>query len=169
MITRYGMEGTPVYFVGEPGTLRIDLKPDNTVEQILKKCQAGQENLSPIRRAKKQLGLAPAAMALLFHYAPKAGLEDMRSLATVIKDLPIAFKKPRPLAEAISSAGGLALGELADQLMLKKFPGVFAAGEMLDWDAPTGGFLIQACVSQGHLAGQGIVRFLRENQDLPRP
>lgn len=160
MITDYGMEGTPVYSVGEKGTVHLDLKPDLTVEQILARCRAVQENLAPLRRVRKQMKLGPAALALLFHFTPPEKLRDLEALARHIKHLPLDFLGPQPLEEAISSAGGIALDEVDSQFMLKKIPGAFAAGEMLDWDAPTGGFLIQACVSQGFAAGHGILQYL---------
>lgn len=163
VITKYGMEGTPVYAVGVAGPATLDLKPDLSVEQILDKCRAVKENLSPIRRVKKQLKLGPAALALLFHFTPEPALKDLERLARHIKEFPLEFLNAQPLAEAISSAGGLHLAELDEKLMLRKFPGIFVAGEMLDWDAPTGGFLIQACASQGYRAGHGILRFLEKN------
>jgi uncharacterized flavoprotein (TIGR03862 family) len=162
IITDYGIEGTPVYFVGEVGELTLDLKPDMTYEKILEKCFAVKENLSPMRRVKKQLNLCDASLALLFHEAPKSALKDLKLLVKTIKNFKIKFHAPQPIEEAISSAGGLNLKELNQDLMLNRFPGVFAAGEMLDWDAPTGGFLIQGCVSQGFTAGKGIVRYLNE-------
>ncbi len=161
VITKYGLEGTPVYFVGEPGTLKIDLKPDLNREQILIKCQGIKENLSPLRRVKRQLSLCPASLALLFHHTPKAVLLDLKLLASFIKSFPITFRSSQSIDEAISSAGGLHLSELNENFMLKKYPGVFAAGEMLNWDAPTGGFLIQGCVSQGFCAGQGVISYFK--------
>jgi uncharacterized flavoprotein (TIGR03862 family) len=160
VITDYGMEGTPVYFVGTPGQAYLDLKPDLSLEMILKKCRATRENLSPIRRVKKQLNLGPGAFALLFHHSSKTDLEKMESLASRIKNFPVEFRAAQPLAESISSSGGLSLGELdLKTMMISQYPGVFAAGEMLDWDAPTGGFLIQGCVSQGFRAGKAILDF----------
>ena len=150
VITRYGIEGTPVYFAGILGTVRIDLKPDLSVKQILEKLEGVRENLSPIRRAKKTLKLCPAALALLFHMAPEK--LDLTQFAALIKNFPLTLKARQPLTEAISSSGGLDFQDLG--------PGVFAAGEMLNWDAPTGGFWIQGCVSQGYAAGQGIVKYL---------
>ena len=160
VVTNYGLEGTPVYFLGEPGVLKIDLKPDLSVDQILKKCLAVKENFSPFRRVKKQLKLSPAALALLFHFTPPHVLQDSKKLAEFLKQFPLVLTQPQSLDESISSAGGLHLNELNADFMLKKYPGVFAAGEMLNWDAPTGGFLIQACVSQGYAAGKGICKFL---------
>ena len=161
IVTHYGLEGTPVYSMGQPGPVKLDLKPDLSVEQILVKCRAIKENLSPMRRIKKQLSLCPAALGLLFHFTPKDVASDINRLASHLKSFPLQFLQSQPLDEAISSAGGLHLNELTDDLMLIQYPGVFAAGEMLNWDAPTGGFLIQGCVSQGYRAGQGILRFLR--------
>ena len=165
MITKYGMEGTPVYFVGQRGKVTIDLKPDLSVVQIMEKLRGVKENLSPIRRVKKQLNLCPASFALLFHCTPAEILApaNLGRLAEHIKALPLLLGEPQPLTESISSAGGLRLDEIDENFMLKNFPGVFVAGEMLDWDVPTGGFLIQGCVSQGYSAGQGILRYLRNS------
>jgi uncharacterized flavoprotein (TIGR03862 family) len=156
VITRYGIEGTPVYFAGETGQVTLDLKPDLSEEQLLRKLELVKENLSPLRRAKRHLNLGEGALALLFHLG--AG-SDLKALAARIKKFPLELRAPQPLNEAISSSGGLSWSELDPTLMLKKFPGVFAAGEMIDWDAPTGGFLIQACVSQGHWAGQAMADY----------
>jgi len=160
VITRYGIEGTPVYMVGEVGTARIDLKPDMSVEQILGRCRSAKENLAPIRRVGKLLNLCRASHALLYHTAPSAARNNMETLVSYLKNLPLELTGTQPLPEAISSAGGIALTEISDNFMLKKLPGVFAAGEMLSWDAPTGGFLIQACVSQGFVAGHGVLERL---------
>lgn len=169
MITHYGIEGTPVYFVGQTGRVTVDLRPDLDARQILRKLQAVKENLSPIRRVKKQLALCPAAFALVFHLTPPETLRDatLQPLVERIKAFPLELLGPQPLAEAISSAGGLSLSELDETLMFRRFPGVFAAGEMLDWDAPTGGFLIQACVAQGAWVGESVVKYLSEKMTTP--
>lgn len=170
LVTKYGIEGTPVYFVGTTGPCTVDLKPDLTVKEIHERLDRVRENMTPLRRAQKTLALSPTAQALLFHQAPATALNSNESLARAIKALPLALRSPRPLTEAISSRGGIALGEVDEDLMLKKLPGVFVAGEMLDWHAPTGGFLIQACVSQGYAAALGVVRYLGKpavSQTLP--
>ncbi|MBC7385111.1 MAG: TIGR03862 family flavoprotein [Cryobacterium sp.] len=149
VITEYGLEGTPVYFYGETGQCFIDLKPDLTLDQVTDKLKQVRENLSPIRRAKQKLALSEAALALLFHHLPNEDRADLDRFARAVKRFPITLGSPRPLSEAISSSGGVALSELTPDLELKKFPGVYCGGEMLDWHAPTGGFLIQACVSMG--------------------
>ncbi|OFZ02384.1 MAG: hypothetical protein A2X97_12595 [Bdellovibrionales bacterium GWA1_52_35] len=162
MITHYGIEGTPVYHVGQLGEVYVDLKPGLSLAEIQKKLRSIKENLAPIRKIKKQLSLCPAALALLFHGTPRELLQDSEALIRRVKRFPLVLKHTRPLEEAISSAGGLEFRELTPELMLLKFPGIFTAGEMLDWDAPTGGFLIQGCASEGFLAGKSIVEYLKK-------
>lgn len=161
MITEFGIEGSPVYAVGEVGVAYLDLKPDLTEKAIVQRLASAGENLSPLRRAGRFLKLDPVRKALLFHHAPAGGLTTIASLAQTLKKFPLELTASRPLSEAISSRGGIALSEIDDKFMLKKTPGVFVAGEMLDWHAPTGGFLIQASVSQGVFAAEGVLRFLR--------
>ena len=154
VITAYGLEGTPVYAVGEVETVHIDLKPDLKLEQVVTRLRAPRENLSPMRRAKRTLKLGEGGLALLYHLAPPPAHTDIDALAAYVKALPVTLQARQPLEEAISSAGGLSWDELDDTLMLKRAPGIFAAGEMIDWDAPTGGFLVQGCVSSGWVAGR---------------
>lgn len=158
MVTSYGLEGTPVYQVGEVGEVFLDLKPDLTYIQALARLAKSQENLAPIRRIKKLLKLSPAAFALLYHCTPPEIRGDLESLVKQVKKFPLKFISKRPISEAISSAGGVSFDEVDEDLMLRKYPGIYLAGEMLNWDAPTGGFLIQACVSQGHYVGTVIAR-----------
>ncbi len=160
VITQYGVEGTPIYALGEVGEVWIDLKPGLTETSILGKLNASKENLSPLRRVKKYLNLSPAALALLFHCTPPKVLNDLEVLVERIKRFPLILRERQSLDEAISSSGGVAWSELNSSLMLRQFPGIFVAGEMLDWHAPTGGFLIQGCVSQGYYAGTGILKYL---------
>lgn len=156
VITEYGLEGTPIYFSGISGVVHLDLKPDLTVEQIMDRLQKTRENLSPMRRAQKFLQLSPGSKALLFHMTDPETARDLFALARIIKHFPIQLEQPRPLLESISSSGGLRWENLDANLMLKGYPQVYCAGEMLDWDAPTGGFLIQACISQGHWISQHL-------------
>jgi uncharacterized flavoprotein (TIGR03862 family) len=160
VVTSYGLEGTPVYFVGQVGDATLDLKPDLSYEQVVARLEKVTENLAPLRRAKKALNLSPAALALLYHYAKASEVRLPKALAALVKAMPLRFERSRPIDEAISTAGGLGMGELNDDLMIEACPGVFAAGEMLDWDAPTGGFLLQACAAQGFRAGHGVARWL---------
>ena len=165
VVTRYGLEGTPVYFLGDAGRAVLDLKPGLSESEILERLKAIRENLSPIRRVKKGLGLPEASLALLFHHTDEATRGDLSRLVKAIKNFTLELLKPRPLIEAISSSGGVDLGEVylepGRELELKKIPGVFVGGEMLSWTAPTGGFLIQGAVTQGAVAGQSMIRFLR--------
>jgi uncharacterized flavoprotein (TIGR03862 family) len=166
VITRYGIEGTPAYFVGTVGEARLNLRPGISPEDYLKQLSRPlRENLSPLRRLKKLGGLSEAALALVFHLIPENQRRevhgDLRRLAAVVQDFPLVLQAPRPLEEAISSSGGLDWSELDEQLMLRKFPGFFAAGEMIDWDAPTGGFLIQASVALGIAAGKSAAAWAK--------
>jgi len=94
---------------------------------------------------------------------PKADLGDASRLATALKALPITLTATRPLDEAISSAGGVQFEAMNAHLMLQAVPGVFCAGEMLDWEAPTGGYLLTACLASGAHAAQGVLQFLQAN------
>ena len=166
VVTNYGLEGTPIYAIGKSGKIFLDLKPDFTVSEIASKLGSKtKENLSPLRRIKKHLKLCEASNALLFHFTTTEQRSDLLQMTKLIKHFPIVLKGPRPLDEAISSSGGLSWNELNENFMLKKYPGVFAAGEMLDWDAPTGGFLIQGSVSQGYAAGLGMLEYIQRPAD----
>ena len=112
--------------------------------------------------AKKHLALSPAALALLYHHGSPEALREISSFVRELKNFPLDLQASQPLTEAISSAGGVDFCEVNSNLMLHQYPGCFLAGEMLNWDAPTGGFLIQACVSQGHWAGNSIIQYLKE-------
>ena len=160
VITQYGIEGTPVYFCGIPGPATLDLKPDLTHSQILEKLSRSKENLSPMRRVKKFLSLSEASESLLFHHSPPEVKASLPALINYLKQFPLNLKSARPLKEAISSKGGLALSELTNDFQLKAFPRIYCGGEMLNWDAPTGGFLIQASVSQGAIIGRILAQSL---------
>ncbi len=164
MITSYGLEGTPIYTLGEIGEIILDLKPDQSPEQITSRLAASRENLSPIRRVQKLLNLSPGANALLFHETPEEVRRDLAALISRIKRFPLTLLGPQPLDESISARGGVLWSELTADFMFQRLPGVFAAGEMLNWDAPTGGFLIQGCVTQGFCAAEGAGNFLARLQ-----
>lgn len=157
IVTRYGIEGTPVYFVGTPGDAILDLKPDlSSNEWFAQLSRPLRENLSPLRRLKKLGSLSEAALALVYHLTPEKERTqihgDLEKLAHYTKNFPLTLLCPRPLEEAISSSGGLDWKELDENLMIHHAPGIFACGEMIHWDAPTGGFLIQASVALGYHA-----------------
>lgn len=161
ILTRYGLEGGPLYALGstlrvmDSPAISIDLKPAHTVEQLVAKMESVRRNFASEARQRWKLG--DAAHALL------AGREwnDATALSREAKNCVIPLKGPRPLAEAISSAGGLRWEEIDDHLMAKKIPGLFFAGEMIDWEAPTGGFLIQGCYSTATLAARSAEAFVR--------
>lgn len=167
LITSYGLEGGCIYQLGQ--TLRsmaapqiqIDLKPTFSVEELAAKVNRHGENL--LKHAIRQWKLSPAAAALLAAATPSTGWRDAPDLAATAKRLSIPLHRARPLAEAISSAGGVCWTEVDYQLMLKKLPGIFVAGEMLDWEAPTGGYLIQGCLSTGTRAGTGALDWLESS------
>ena len=155
VVTRYGLEGTPMYFVGTPGEATLALKPELSLDEWMALLRRpARENLSPMRKLKKVGGLSDAALALIYHLTPAPVRENLTSLGLRVHRFPIRLGSPRPLEEAISSAGGVRWDELDEGLMLRKLPGVYCAGEMIDWDAPTGGFLIQASVALGAKAGR---------------
>jgi uncharacterized flavoprotein (TIGR03862 family) len=167
MVTAYGLEGGALYQLGaalrgmaEP-VIHIDFKPTFSAEELARKLTSA--------RLPEAWKLSPAAHAILMHGSPSgcfdAGakacgkMPQPRSLAARAKACPVAFSGPRPIAEAISSAGGVRWDELDAKLMLKKLPAVFVAGEMIDWEAPTGGYLMQGCFATGTLAGKQAARF----------
>jgi len=161
LITKYGLEGGAIYQLGR--TLRgmatpeivIDLKPAFSIEQLLSKIRhAKGAQLLP--HAEQAWRLSRVARALLGLRAPWNSAEELAALA---KAFPLALRGPRPMAEAISSAGGVSWDELDEDLMLKRWPGIFCAGEMIDWDAPTGGYLLQGCFSTASRAAGGAIRF----------
>lgn len=153
LLTRYGLEGGAIYALGAElramavPAITIDFKPTFSEEQLIAKLAAG--NL--LAAAQRSWKLASVAVAMLATREWSSAAE----LAHAVKNRPVVFNGPRPIAEAISSAGGVRWSELDDALMLRKFPGVFVSGEMIDWDAPTGGYLMQACLATGRLAGRG--------------
>ena len=170
VVTATGLEGSLVYAAS--ATLRdtiaargevaiaLNLKPDRTVAQLheaLARPRGGKTLGSVL---KGRLGLTPLAVALLHETLPPEALRDPLRLAQALHALPLTLVAPRPLDEAISTAGGVALEGLTDDLMLRDHPGVFCAGEMLDWEAPTGGYLLTACLASGRVAGDGVRRWL---------
>jgi uncharacterized flavoprotein (TIGR03862 family) len=154
LITSYGIEGGAIYQLGrelrkEP-ILQIDLKPTFSSAELLRKLGPGSEAVRR-RNVVKHWKLGAVAAALVAHYVKAESVEE---LSERVKAVRLELKGPRPIEEAISSAGGVAWNELDECLMLRKFPGIFCAGEMIDWEAPTGGYLIQGCLATGNRAGE---------------
>jgi uncharacterized flavoprotein (TIGR03862 family) len=172
MIAAYGLEGGAVYALSGPlrdaiaqdgsAMLQIDLRPDVSAETLATKLAAERGKTSVSNFLRKAAGLTPAAIALLREAGPFP--TESAAIAERIKHLPLRLDRPRPIARAISSAGGIAFSEVDQGLMLKRMPGVFAAGEMLDWEAPTGGYLLQACFSTGFVAGEAAAKWIARNR-----
>jgi uncharacterized flavoprotein (TIGR03862 family) len=162
VVTRTGIEGGPVYALSAPlrdagpgAVLTVDLVPDRTVDELAERLAARPKDSTAQRL--RRAGVAPVAAGLLREATGNRLPED---LAPLIKAVPVRVEGPRPLDKAISTAGGIALDELDDGFMLTKRPGTFACGEMLDWEAPTGGYLLQATFSTAVAAARGALRRL---------
>ena len=156
MVTRYGFEGSPIYHLGrelrlmDSPTLEIDFKPMFTEEHMIGKMESARRNF--YKEAQQRWKLSEAACAILKQIYGE--LDSIPDLAQAAKNCRIPLTNSRPIEEAISSAGGVAWSALDESLMLKQLPGIYCAGEMIDWEAPTGGFLIQGCFATGTVAGQ---------------
>ncbi|MEO5811749.1 MAG: TIGR03862 family flavoprotein [Rhodanobacter sp.] len=168
VITAYGIEGSLVYAIGaelreqlvEHGaaSLHVDLVPGYT-EAVLAARLAGRGKHSMGNWLRRRAHLDALKVALVFELIDKAVLTDPVALAAQLKALPLRLLAPRSLAETISTAGGVRLEALNAELMLTTRPGVFVAGEMLDWEAPTGGYLLTGCFASGRIAGAGAARW----------
>lgn len=175
--TDTGVEGSLIYAASAllrdaisrhgQATFYLDLCPDRTPEQVLREVKHPRGARSLSSHLKSRLKIDGIKLALLHELLSKDDMQNTDRLAKAIKALPVNLKQPRPLDEAISTAGGVAFSEVTDQLMLNKpingQSGVFIAGEMLDWEAPTGGYLLTACMSTGVMAGRGAAQFLTTN------
>jgi predicted flavoprotein YhiN len=139
--------------------LYLDLKPTFSSEDLESKINSLTSNY--LDHAVQVWRLAPSAATLLRSASNRLEVRDPLSLARLAKNLPIPVIGPRPIEEAISSAGGVSFDELDESLMVKRYPGLFLAGEMIDWEAPTGGYLLQGCLSTGTRAAQGALSYLK--------
>jgi uncharacterized flavoprotein (TIGR03862 family) len=176
VVTATGIEGNLVYAASAllrdeierhgHATLHLDLKPDFTAERVLKEVKHPRGSRSLSSHLKSRLNLTALHLALLHEVLSKEDMNESEQLAAAIKHLPITLTATRPIDEAISSAGGVRLEGLTDTLMSTALAGVFVAGEMLDWEAPTGGYLLTACLASGRLAGLGALNFLPSHDEL---
>lgn len=176
IITAHGVEGGLIYALAAPlrdaierdggATLWLDLLPERSVEQVTAEIAHARGRRSLSSHLASRLGLKGVKAALLHERTGAdvfaAATTDPLRLANAIKALPIPLRATRPLDEAISSAGGVLFEAMDDKLMLQTLPGVFCAGEMLDWEAPTGGYLLTACFASGRAAGMSAANWLRE-------
>ena len=140
--------------------LHLDLAPGRELERLRGDLAKARHGRSLSEHLRRHAGIDGVKAALVYETLDKQPLHDVACIAQAIKRLPLALKRPRPIAEAISSAGGVRLEAMDDALMLAAMPGIFCAGEMLDWEAPTGGYLLTACFASGRRAGLGAVRGL---------
>lgn len=160
VITRFGLEGGAIYFhspcirkqLNENGSaeIKIDLRPDLSSDAVLKKLEQASPRQSRTEVLKKELGFDALRIALLKSVLTKDEFIQNGKMAAAIKAVPVQINALGPMEDAISVSGGIALEEIDNEFQLKKMPGTFVAGEMLDWDAPTGGYLLQACFSMGY-------------------
>jgi uncharacterized flavoprotein (TIGR03862 family) len=172
IITATGVEGGLIYALSAAlrdcievtgsATVNLDLAPGRSLQRLTDDLAhpRGRDSLS--NHLRRRAGIDGVKAALLHECASADDLADPQRLAVVIKSLPLRLIAPRPLDEAISSAGGVDFAALDGNLMLRALPGIFCAGEMLDWEAPTGGYLLTACLASGHAAARGVLRWLAE-------
>jgi len=166
MISMHGVEGSLIYAFSQrlreylnihgSATFTLDLAPGRDAEKVLAEISKPRGSRSISSHLQSRLGIAGVKMALLREVLSKEQFADMATLAATIKSLPITVRATRPIAEAISTAGGVRFSSLDQNLMLTAIPGVFVAGEMIDWEAPTGGYLLTACFATGLCAGLGV-------------
>ncbi len=179
VLSDYGVEGSLIYALNAAiraqlkiqgyAEVMLDLLPGRDQARLSRELQAGRGARSLTSFLKTRLGLPAQVIALLHEVYTPAQLQDPACLLAALKGLPLRLVASRPIDEAISSAGGLCFSELDQNFMLKRIPGVFCAGEMLDWDAPTGGYLLSACFATGRQAGRGVLNWLNPPSQSDRP
>ena len=170
VVTATGVEGSLIYALSAAireqinragqAVIHLDLLPNRSREQVAAALNRPRGSRSMAKHLAGQLGIDGVRAGLLRELTGADTFQDMDRLAAAIKALPLTLLRPRPLDEAISSAGGVPFAALDGNLMLQTLPGVFCAGEMLDWEAPTGGYLLTACFASGRAAGLGALRWL---------
>ncbi|MBH0188955.1 MAG: TIGR03862 family flavoprotein [Nitrospira sp.] len=179
VITESGLEGGVIYSVSAGlrdviaakgvATLRLDLAPDREVQRLIKDLSQPRGKRTMAAQLERRASVAGVKAGLLREVLSKEEFADPVRLAAAIKSLPVRLVATRPIAEAISTAGGVKFEGLDEQLMFRRLPGVFGAGEMLDWEAPTGGYLLTACLATGHMAGAGALKWLTDRRDRSSP
>lgn len=172
--TATGVEGSLVYAASSllrdeiaargEALVHLDLLPDWTPERVLAAVAHPRGSRSLGSHLKSRLNIDAIRSALLHEVLDKAALQDAARVAAALKALPLRLLRPRPIAEAISTAGGVRFDSLNGHLMLREAPGVFCAGEMLDWEAPTGGYLLNASMASGLVAAEGVIGWLQQQR-----
>jgi len=170
VVTANGVEGSLIYALSAslrdaiaargPVEIRLDLVPGRDAERLARDLAQPRNGRSFSEHLRRRAGIDGVKAGLLHEVLPKQDREDAARVASMLKSLPLRLLRPRPLDEAISSAGGVRFEALDEHLMLKAMPGTFVAGEMIDWEAPTGGYLLTACFASGRIAGEGAARWL---------
>ena len=170
IVTNEGVEGGLIYAASAllrdeielrgSATLTLDLVPDRSYEWLVERLSKPRGSRTMASHLEKTVGIKGVKAGLLREFVPKDDFVHVERLAYFIKNLSVLLVATRPLEEAISSAGGITFESLDEQLMLRSMPGVFCAGEMLDWEAPTGGYLLTACFASGYTAGVGVLKWL---------
>lgn len=169
MVTQNGLEGGAIYALSRRlrhevqsglSTLLVDLRPDMDVTALTARIEAASPKLSFSNLMRKAAGLSPVATGLLREAMGQERPENAATLAHLIKTVPVAITGLAGISRAISSAGGIVWDDVGEDYALRPLPGTFACGEMLDWDAPTGGYLLQACFATGRAAAEGVLAHL---------
>ena len=170
MVTQTGLEGGPVYALGSAirekldherrCVIAVDLRPDVSLDRLTERLMQRRPKASAADWLRRSAGLEPVAISLLRESQGGPLPSDPATVATLIKAVPVVVTGTQPIARAISTAGGIAWSEVDENLMLRQLPGTFVAGEMLDWEAPTGGYLLQASFSMGVVAAKGALAWL---------
>ncbi len=170
IVTQAGVEGSLIYAASAllrdeieargKAVMMLDLTPDRSHEWLVERLSRSRGSRSMASHLEKTVNIKGVKAGLLHEFVSKEDFSHLQPLAHFIKNLPIPLIATRPLDEAISGAGGVTFESLDEHLMLRVLPGVFCAGEMLDWEAPTGGYLITACMASGYTAGHGMLKWL---------
>ena len=168
IITETGVEGSLIYACSAQlrqaieasgqAVLHLDLVPGYTLERLVERLSRPRRGRSLAGTLERAVNLKGVKAGLVWEFLPQEARAEPARLAAGLKDVPVPLVRPRPIEESISSAGGVRFEELDEHLMLRRLPGVFCAGEMLDWEAPTGGYLLTACFATGRAAGLGALR-----------
>jgi uncharacterized flavoprotein (TIGR03862 family) len=171
LVTSEGVEGSLIYKMSAQlrkeiaaigmALMRLDLVPGKDKPFLIDRVLQPRGKLSMANHLRKRIGIDGLKAGLLREILPKADFDDPMRLCEAIKSLPVKLVAARPIDEAISTAGGVSFEALDEQLMIRAMPGMFCAGEMLDWEAPTGGYLLTACFASGRVAGEGVLAWLK--------
>jgi uncharacterized flavoprotein (TIGR03862 family) len=174
VVTGQGVEGSLIYALSAPmrdaidasgsATIWLDLAPGRDLARVQSDVAYPRGSRSLSSHLQSRVGIHGVKAALLRELLTREEHADSARLAAAIKSLPLRLTAARPIDEAISSAGGVRFDALDEHYMLRRLPGVFCAGEMLDWEAPTGGYLLTACMASGRHAGKSAWRWLKERE-----